>query len=230
MIEETQLEVELVAMTQPMVKGIKTAEEFIAYQARVSNPSNQLNNSSAEELLKYCANHKHWSIFDMVDMTFSIKCPRDIGRQILRHKSCSFQEFSQRYAKVDTETMFTNRECRLQDEKNRQASLETSDRDLKIWFAEAQNYMKRVSEEYYVQSLALGIAKEQSRCFLPEGLTMSHMYMKGSLRSFIHYCQVRCSEETQKEHRIIANQIQEYMFEHFPSLKFMKGVKYDKSI
>jgi len=223
-IEETKLEVELVSMTQPMVKGIKTAEEFIAYQARVSNPNNQLNNDTAEGLLSYCARKKHWSIFDMVDMTFSIKCPRDIGRQILRHQSCKFQEFSQRYAKVDPDSMFTNRETRLQDLKNRQASLETDDMELSVWFTEAQNYIKRVSTEYYLQSLELGIAKEQARCILPEGLTMSHMYMKGSLRSFIHYCEVRCAEETQKEHRIIAQQIREHVLEHFPSLKSILGV------
>jgi len=222
-IEETKLEVELVAMTQPKIKGIKTAEEFIAYQARVSNPNNQLNNDTAAKLLKYCADHKHWSIFDMVDMTFSIKCPRDIGRQILRHQSCKFQEFSQRYAKVEPETMFTNREARLQDMKNRQASLETEDMELTVWFKEAQEYIKRVSTEYYIQSLELGIAKEQARCMLPEGLTMSHMYMKGSLRSFIHYCQVRCGDETQKEHRIIAQQIRDYVLEEFPSLKLILG-------
>jgi len=216
-----RFETEIVGVTEPRLPGIETAEQLIAYCARVSNPANQKNHDTAEGLLKYCAREQHWSIFEMVSMTIGIKMTRDIGRQILRHRSFSFQEFSQRYAAVDPETMFTNRECRLQDQKNRQSSNETEDRDLVLWFTEAQNYIQRITGEYYERSLELGIAKEQARCFLPEGMTMSHMYMAGTLRSWIHYCNLRTGNGTQKEHALVADSIQALILSEFPTLELV---------
>lgn len=209
--------VKLISISKPVIEECETAEELIAYCARVSNPNNQANHDTSAKLLKYCADNGHWSIFEMVHLVVEIKCTRDIGRQILRHSTMKFQEFSQRYSAV-TDNMFSNRECRLQDNKNRQNSIETDDRDLHIWFTEVQNYIKSVSTDFYTKALDRGIAKEQARCFLPEGLTMSRMYMTGNLRSFIHYCKLRRHISTQKEHREIANQCWEIVTKEFPSL------------
>jgi len=207
----------LISISKPVIPELSTPEELIAYCARVSNPNNQLNNDTAANLIKYCADNAHWSIFETVFLTIEIECSRDIGRQILRHRSFSFQEFSQRYAKVD-ENSFTNRECRLQDSKNRQNSIEVEDRDLAEWFRTKQDTMIRYAQEAYYEALEKGIAKEQARCLLPEGLTMSRMYVSGSLRSWIHYCNLRCAKGTQKEHRKIANVCKAIVLEHFPSL------------
>jgi thymidylate synthase (FAD) len=209
-------EVALEAVTVPRVEGIHTAEEFIAYTARVSNPGNQINNESAPKLLKYLAKHKHWSPFEMVDVVMKIVTTRDIGRQILRHRSFSFQEFSQRYAVA--EDSFMLREARLQDTKNRQNSIETEDEKLKKAFEDMQWHTYQLCRSHYNNALGLGIAKEQARALLPEGLTKSTMYMKGSLRSWIHYCDLRRTNGTQKEHQNIAIECWRLILIEFPSL------------
>ena len=209
--------VELVAMTKPMIEGIDTAEQFIAYCARVSNPTNQLNNETAEKLLPYCVKNKHWSIFETVNIVMSIETTRDIGRQILRHRSFSFQEYSQRYAAVAE--MSEPRETRLQDQKNRQNSIETDNVALEESWDWRQEKLKALANEYYQWAIDNGVAKEQARVVLPEGLTMSRMYMSGSLRSWIHYCELRMGNGTQKEHREIATQCWNIIIEQFPSLK-----------
>jgi len=179
------------------------ANDFIAYCARVSNPLNQLNTDTSEKLLQYCVKNQHWSIFEMVHVVLEIETTRDIGRQILRHRSFSFQEFSQRYADP-TQLEYEIRETRLQDTKNRQNSIESLDEELdKCWRAK-QTQLLHESRLAYKWAIDNGIAKEQARAVLPEGNTMSRMYMNGSLRSWIHYCQLRMAEGTQKEHREIA--------------------------
>ena len=211
--------VKLVGVTKPMLQGPMceaTAEEFIAYCARVSNPANQ-DNPDSEKLLKYLVKHKHWSPFEMVHIVMEIETTRDIGRQILRHRSFSFQEFSQRYAEVVE--MSDPREARLQDSKNRQNSVETEDNDLQNSWNLVQNEMLLAAKNYYAWAISKGIAKEVARSVLPEGLTMSRMYMSGSLRSWIHYCELRIANGTQKEHRELATQCWNIITEQFPSLK-----------
>jgi thymidylate synthase (FAD) len=209
--------VKLVAMTKPMIEGVDTAEQFIAYCARVSNPSNQLNNDTAEKLLQYCVRNKHWSIFETVNIVMSIETTRDIGRQILRHRSFQFQEFSQRYSAV-TE-MCAPREARKQDPKNRQNSIEYSDESEKSTWEWQQENIKKIASIAYDWAIEHGIAKEQARVVLPEGLTMSRMYVNGTLRSWVHYCQLRMDPSTQKEHREVATQCWNIITEQFPSLK-----------
>ena len=211
--------VKLVGLTQPMLQGPMceaTAEEFIAYCARVSNPANQ-DNPDSEKLLKYLVKHKHWSPFEMVHIVMEIETTRDIGRQILRHRSFSFQEFSQRYAEVVE--MSDPREARLQDQKNRQNSIETDNDELQNSWNLVQNEMLLAAKNYYAWAISKGIAKEVARSVLPEGLTMSRMYMSGSLRSWIHYCELRMANGTQKEHRELATQCWNIITEQFPSLK-----------
>ena len=211
--------VKLVGLTKPMLQGPMceaNAEEFIAYCARVSNPANQ-DNPDSEKLLKYLVKHKHWSPFEMVHIVMEIETTRDIGRQILRHRSFSFQEFSQRYAEVVE--MSEPREARLQDSKNRQNSIETEDDELQNSWNLVQNEMLLAAKSYYAWAISKGIAKEVARSVLPEGLTMSRMYMSGSLRSWIHYCELRMANGTQKEHRELATQCWNIITEQFPSLK-----------
>ena len=193
-----------------------TAEQLIAYCARVSNPANQ-DNPDSERLLRYLVKNKHWSPFEMVHVIMEIQTTRDIGRQILRHRSFSFQEFSQRYAAVAE--MSEPREARLQDQKNRQNSIETDDHDLSIDWDGIQFNLMKEAQKAYDWAIKNGIAKEQARVVLPEGLTMSRMYMSGSLRSWIHYCELRMGNGTQKEHRIIAKKCWEIITQQFPSLK-----------
>jgi len=176
-------------------------EDKVAYCARVSNPDNQRNYETAPKLLKYLMKHKHWSPFEMANVCMEIETTRDIARQILRHRSFSFQEFSQRYAVAQE---FSTRECRMQDTKNRQNSLVTDDPGLKDWWQAAQNRVKSEAEFMYQAALNRGIAKEQARALLPEGITMSRMYMNGTLRSWLHYIEVRTDPSTQKEHREVA--------------------------
>ena len=176
-------------------------EEKVAYCARVSNPENQHNHETAPKLLKYLMKHKHWSPFEMANVCMEIETTRDIARQILRHRSFSFQEFSQRYASVNS---FAIRECRMQDTKNRQNSLTTDDAQLQNWWELAQKRVKDDAELMYHAALAKGIAKEQARALLPEGMAVSRMYMNGTLRSWLHYIEVRTDPSTQKEHRDVA--------------------------
>lgn len=210
-------DVKLVAITHPVVDKVKTAEEFIAYCARVSNPSNQINNETAERLLQYLVKNKHWSPFEMVHIVMEINTTRDIGRQILRHRSFSFQEFSQRYAEVDS-TTFAYREARLQDQKNRQNSIETSDAQLLTTWEMKQQQIAHEARLAYKWAIDNGVAKEQARAVLPEGMTMSRMYMSGSLRSWLHYCELRCGNGTQKEHRLIADECRNIIAIQFPSI------------
>ena len=209
-------EVKIVAVTQPLIDGVTTAEEFIAYAARVSNPGNQINTETAPKLLKYLAKHKHWSPFEMVSICMEIKTTRDIGRQILRHRSFSFQEFSQRYAEVTED--FELRQARLQDTKNRQNSLQTGDAALHAEWLIYQDDLAKHARETYKWAIINGIAKEQARAVLPEGMTRSTMYMNGTLRSWIHYCELRCGNGTQKEHQEIAIAAWNLILEKFPSL------------
>jgi len=195
-----------------------TVDEFIAYVARVSNPSNQNNHLTATKLLKYLAKHKHWSPFEMVDVCMEISTTRDIGRQILRHRSFRFQEFSQRYADPTQDMGFVTREARLQDTKNRQNSVETNDEKLASDWEKEQRLVRLAATEAYTWAINNGIAKEQARAVLPEGLILSRMYMAGSLRSWIHYCQVRTDTSTQKEHREIALMAWTNILFYFPSL------------
>jgi len=196
-----------------------TIDEFIAYVARVSNPSNQNNHLTSGKLLKYLVNHKHWSPFEMVNVVMEINTTRDIARQILRHRSFSFQEFSQRYADPTSDLGFVERETRLQDEKNRQNSIETNDEELqRCWYAKQKQQIHE-AKLAYKWAVENGIAKEQARSVLPEGLTVSRMYMNGTLRSWIHYCEIRMAEGTQKEHREVATNAWYEITREFTSLK-----------
>ena len=193
------------------------AEKMIAYMARVSNPANQNSHASATKLLKYLINNKHWSPFEMVNVCMEIETTRDIARQILRHRSFSFQEFSQRYAV--SEGFIQTSQVRLQDEKNRQNSLYTDDLSLQYWWEGAQRRVVEEAKFMYSAALDKGIAKEVARKLLPEGLTMSKMYMNGTLRSWLHYIEIRCDDATQKEHRDVAEQCRDIIFTEFPTIK-----------
>ena len=194
----------IVAITDPLVEGVDTADQFIAYAARVSNPSNQMNNETSEKLLKYCIRNKHFSVFEMVNVVMEIETTRDIARQVLRHRSFAFQEFSQRYADPTKDLGFVTREARLQDTKNRQNSVETDDKELADWWVRAQLEVWGTADLVYREAINAGIAKEQARAVLPEGLTLSRLYMNGTLRSWIHFCELRMGNGTQKEHREVA--------------------------
>ena len=194
-------------------------QELIAFAARVSNPSNQNNKQTSEKLLKYLIKHKHWSPFEMVSACLEIETTRDIARQILRHRSFSFQEFSQRYADPTKDLKFTTREARLQDEKNRQNSIEVSDQKLQDEWNTLQDMLIEDAKQAYQWAIAKGIAKEQARAVLPEGLTMSRMYMNGTLRSWVHYIDLRTANGTQKEHMIIAEECAVAIAKIFPLLK-----------
>lgn len=208
----------VIAVSKPTDESM-TVDEFIAYVARVSNPSNQNNSETASKLLKYLIKNKHWSPFEMVHVTMEINTTRDIARQILRHRSFSFQEFSQRYADPTKDLGFVTREARLQDTKNRQNSIETDDNKLQEDWERLQLELSFKFTEAYHWAIKNGIAKEQARAVLPEGLTVSRMYMAGSLRSWIHYCQLRMTAGTQKEHRMVATDCWYLLMDQFPSLK-----------
>ena len=182
------------------------ADKHIGYCARVSNPNNQ-DNPNVAGLLKYCAKNAHWSVFEMASVCLEVSTTRDIARQILRHRSFSFQEFSQRYADATQLGEFAIRECRLQDNKNRQNSLETDDFDLTVWWAAVQKALSAAAEVSYRQALERGIAKEQARALLPEGLTPSKLYVNGTMRSWITFLQARLDPSTQKEHREVAQSV-----------------------
>ena len=201
------MSVKLISFSQPPEEWSESKnplQDLIAYAARVSNPSNQNNQATAEKLIRYLAKHKHWSPFEMVNVCLEIETTRDIARQILRHRSFSFQEFSQRYADPTKELEFVTREARLQDVKNRQNSIDVDDEELKREWDRHQRRLLFFVEKVYKWAAKNGIAKEQARAVLPEGLTMSRMYMNGTLRSWLHYIEVRSDPSTQKEHREIA--------------------------
>lgn len=191
-------------------------ERLIAYMARVSNPENQNNEATAAKLLKYLRDNNHWSPFEMVNVCVEIECTRDIARQILRHRSFSFQEFSQRYAVAEG---YEYSEARRQDFKNRQNSLPIEDKNQQEWWRMMQERVLKECRYVYGRALEHGIAKEVARKLLPEGLTTSRMYMNGTLRSWLHYCDVRTDPSTQKEHRVIAEQCRDIILSLFPSLK-----------
>jgi len=223
--------VRLVALSTPSaMTDCASAEEFIAYAARVSNPSNQNNIETAQRLIKYLIREKHWSPFEMVSVTLEITTTRDISRQILRHRSFSFQEFSQRYAVSEK---FTAREARIQDPKNRQNSIEIMDDDfgkggegsdynkydglIEQWNMK-QRQVINASRDAYQWALDNGIAKEQARAVLPEGNTETTLYMAGTLRSWVHYCDLRMGNGTQKEHKVVAEKCWDVLERHFPNV------------
>ena len=195
------------------------AEDLVAYCARVSTPANQFNTETSERLIKYLIKHQHWSPLEMVSACIEIETTRDIARQILRHRSFSFQEFSQRYADPTQDLSFVLREARLQDTVNRQNSIETEDKMLQIEWERAQQRVIYAAKREYEWAIANGIAKEQARAVLPEGLTVSRMYMNGTLRSWIHYIQLRSANGTQKEHMEIAKACAEVIAKVFPLAK-----------
>jgi thymidylate synthase (FAD) len=202
------MNVKLLSYSQPTQEfadmGIADAQELIAYCARVSNPSNQFNTETSEKLIKYLIKHQHWSPLEMVSACVEIETTRDIARQILRHRSFSFQEFSQRYADPTKDLSFVLREARLQDTKNRQNSIETEDAALEAEWHRRQQLVIDLVTEQYDWAVSNGIAKEQARVVLPEGNTVSRLYMNGTLRSWIHFITLRSANGTQKEHQLVA--------------------------
>lgn len=210
------IKVKAIGVTQPLVDFIPDSEGIISYAARVSSPQNQTNFDTADKLLGYCARNAHWSVFETCSITMEIEAPRDICRQILRHRSFSFQEHSQRYAEV---TDFCYREARMQDHTNRQNSIKTNDVDLQEWFEAQQEHLISLVNSMYSEALSKGIAKECARVLLPEGLAMSRMYMQGSVRSWMHYIQLRSENGTQLEHCDVALKAKKEFISLFPSLE-----------
>ena len=212
--------VKLLSYSQPTKEfadlGIDDAQELIAYCARVSNPSNQFNTETSEKLIKYLVKHQHWSPLEMVSACLEIETTRDIARQILRHRSFSFQEFSQRYADPTKDLSFVLREARLQDTKNRQNSVENNNLALAAWWEERQKRVIEEAKNAYDWAITNGIAKEQARAVLPEGLTVSRLYMNGTLRSWIHFIELRSANGTQKEHQEVARECAKVIAEVFP--------------
>ncbi len=200
--------------------GIDNLQDFVAYCARVSNPANQMSSATAEKLIKYLIKHKHWSPLEMVSATMEIETTRDIARQLLRHRSFSFQEFSQRYADpADMDGVFETSEARLQDTKNRQNSIETDDAELQAQWNIRQEAVIQEAEEAYEWAIENGIAKEQARKVLPEGLTLSRLYVNGTLRSWVHYIELRSANGTQKEHMELARACGQAIAKVFPLVK-----------
>jgi thymidylate synthase (FAD) len=214
------MHVRLLSYSQPTQEfsdlGIQDAQELIAYCARVSNPSNQLNTETSDKLIKYLVKHQHWSPLEMVSACIEITTTRDIARQILRHRSFSFQEFSQRYADPTKDLSFVLREARLQDTKNRQNSISTDDTELQAWWDAKQKFIVEHSRIIYEEAIERGIAKEQARAVLPEGLIESRLYMNGTLRSWIHFIELRSANGTQKEHQEVAIACAEVISKIFP--------------
>jgi thymidylate synthase (FAD) len=200
-------------------------QDLIAYCARVSNPANQSNTQTSEKLVRYLIKNKHWSPLEMVSVCLEVTTTRDIARQLLRHRSFSFQEFSQRYADPVKELDFVTREARLQDTKNRQNSLSSSDEAIKLWWENKQQEVIAMVTETYKAALEKGIAKEQARAILPEGNTVSRLYVSGTLRSFIHYIEVRSGNGTQKEHMEIAREMAIVLAPIFPMIAEFVNIK-----
>jgi thymidylate synthase (FAD) len=211
------MSVKLIGVTAPYA-GHNSAEDMIVYMARVSNPSNQSMTRGDEKLIRYLIKNQHWSPMEMVNVVMEISTTRDIARQILRHRSFAFQEFSQRYADPTKDLGFELREARLQDTKNRQNSIETDDKELQDKWNLMQQTLVNNAEHAYNWAIDNGIAKEQARAVLPEGNTQSRMYMNGTLRSWIHYCELRRSNGTQKEHMEIAEECWKIIAEKFPQV------------
>jgi thymidylate synthase (FAD) len=213
-------EVNLVGLTKPSAyTECTTANELVAWAARVSNPSNQNNTATAPKLVQYLIKNQHWSPLEMVHVSIEIKTTRDIARQILRHRSFSFQEYSQRYADPTKDLGFVKREARLQDAKNRQNSVEVDDTGLAEEWDMRQARLIDEAKYAYNWAIENGIAKEQARAVLPEGNTESVMIVTGTLRSWVHYCELRMDKATQKEHRILAEQCWDIISHHFPDVK-----------
>ena len=213
------MKIELVSYSEAsgtMPLEIENVQDLIAYCARVSNPSNQTNTETSEKLIRYLIKHQHWSPLEMVSVCLEIETTRDIARQMLRHRSFSFQEFSQRYADPTKELNFEYREARLQDEKNRQNSISVDDDILQNDWKFHQSRVIPAAKEAYTWAVKNGIAKEQARAVLPEGNTVSRLYMNGTLRSWIHYIQLRSANGTQKEHIEIAKKCAEVIAKVFP--------------
>lgn len=213
---QTKIEARLIGITQPVIGvPIPSSEDIVSYCARVSNPSNQDKFDTSAKLLKYCIDNQHWSIFEMVNAVVEVEAPRDITRQLLRHRSFSFQEFSQRYS---DQIEFTTREFRGADTKNRQNSLDNLDPDIQTYLEEGVINLIKKTNQAYRTMLDYGVAKECARIVLPEGLTMSRLYVNGTLRSWIHYLQVREGNGTQKEHTVLAGKIREVLMPAFPNV------------
>ena len=210
------MKVDLISYSKPPA-GEQSLQDLVAYCARVSNPANQNNTETNEKLIKYLINNQHWSPLEMVSICLEIETTRDIARQILRHRSFSFQEFSQRYAVADLG--FVSREARIQDKKNRQNSIEVDDQKLQEQWEDVQNRISELSEDAYKWAIENGIAKEQARAVLPEGMTVSRLYMNGTLRSWVHYIQLRSGNGTQKEHREVAIACAKAIEPIFPMIK-----------
>jgi thymidylate synthase (FAD) len=218
------MKIELISYSQPESYFAENMTELVAFCARVSNPSNQTNKDTSEKLIRYLVKNQHWSPLEMVSMCLEIETTRDIARQILRHRSFSFQEFSQRYADPTKELDFVLREARRQDKKNRQNSIDLdlnndADRFLAFQWENMQKNVLKQSRMAYEWAIDSGIAKEQARAVLPEGLTVSRLYMNGTLRSWIHYISLRSANGTQKEHRDIALKCAEVIAKVFPMAK-----------
>ena len=215
------MNVKLVSYTQPTEEfkneGLENVQDLIAFCAKVSNPAAQINKETSERLIKYLIKHAHWSPLEMVNATLEIETTRDIAHQIVRHRSFAFQEFSQRYADpAEQGDIFEYSEARLQDTKNRQNSISTDDRDLQLWWDMQQKHVAEVAKTIYENAIEKGIAKEQARKVLPEGLTKTRLYMNGTIRSWIHYIDLRSANGTQKEHMEIAVQCAKVIAEIFP--------------
>lgn len=219
------MKVKLISSSKPsrelQTEGLYDAQELIAFCARVSNPSNQFNTDTADRLIRYLIKHKHWSPLEMVSACLEIETTRDIARQILRHRSFSFQEFSQRYADPTKDLNFVLREARLQDNKNRQNSYEMDlqndeQRQISYQWQQLQTRVMVEAQNVYEWAISKGIAKEQARAVLPEGLTVSRLYMNGTLRSWVHFIELRSGNGTQKEHREIARECAKVITEVFP--------------
>ena len=219
--QQHKMKVQLVSYSKPApgfeAEGVDDVQELIAFCARVSNPSAQINTETSEKLIRYLVKHQHWSPLEMVSACLEIETTRDIAHQIVRHRSFAFQEFSQRYADpAEMGDQFTLRECRLQDTKNRQNSIETDNDELSRMWAIKQQMVINASKEAYEWAIENGIAKEQARVVLPEGCTKTRLYMNGTLRSWVHYIELRGANGTQKEHMEIAHACAKVIAEIFP--------------
>ena len=217
------MKVKLISYSKPSTEmygeGLLDAQELVAFCARVSNPSNQFNTDTADKLIRYLVKNKHWSPLEMVSVCLEVETTRDIARQMLRHRSFSFQEFSQRYADPTKDLSFVLREARLQDTKNRQNSIATDNLALQAWWEERQKRVIQEAKNAYEWAIANGIAKEQARAVLPEGLTVSRLYMNGTLRSWVHFIELRSGNGTQKEHQEVALECAKVIAEVFPLAK-----------